>query len=178
MKKTSFITLFLFACLNGIAQSGKQFPEMKINTLDGKEMMLPTSVKGKPTVICLIYSQKTEKALETWLEPMWNTFVVKNPLNPEPYDVNMYFVMMLSGLKDAASDVITKRLKKSVNPQLQPYIVLYQGSLKTYLDELSFGKKDEPYFCIIDKNGKILHSVVGFYSDEKMEELESKLEAK
>ena len=178
-KPMKLISVLLLAIsVSVFAQSGKQFPEMKVSNLDGKEMTFPAAIKGKETVICLVYSPKTEKALETWLQPMWTTFQNKSPLNPVQYDVNMYFVMMLSGLKDAASDIITKKLKKNLDPQLQPFIVLYQGSLKPYLSELDFGKKDEPYFCIIDKNGKILHSVVGFYTDEKMEELESKLEAK
>ena len=170
--------VFFNTSSNIFAQSGKLFPEMKVTNLDGKEMMFPQSLNGKESVVCLIYSTKTEKALETWLQPMWSTFKHKNPMNPIVYDVNMYFVMMLSGLKDAASDIITKKLKKNLDPQLQPYIVLYQGSLKPYLSVLDFGKKDEPYFCIIDKNGNILQSVVGIYTDEKMEELESKLTSK
>lgn len=172
------LSIFIVTTHANFAQEPKLFPEMKVINLEGKEFNLPANAKGKQTIICLIYSQKTEKALQTWLQPMWSTFKHKNPLNPIAYDVNMYFVMMLSGIKDAASGMITKELKKNLDPQLQPYIALYQGPLKPYLSVLDFGKKDEPFFCIFDKEGNILHSVVGAYSDEKMEELENKLEMK
>ena len=137
IKKIAFV--FLFGIINiSYSQKGIKFPQMQGKTLDKSELQLPEGALGKHTILCIIYSQKTEKALESWMKPIVNTFLVKNPLDPEPYDVNMYFVVLLSGIKDLASDAI----------------------------------EDEPYFCVIDKDGMIKSSFTGVYNTEKLEMLE------
>lgn len=165
-----FCILFSFISL---AQIGKVFPSLNGKSLDGNVVSLPVKLTEKNTIVCIIYSQKTEKALSTWMQPLANTFLVKNPLDPEPYDVNLYFVVLLSGIKDLASDAIEARFKKALGRDYYKNIIIYQGSIKPYTSELEFGKKDEPYFCVIEKNGNISYSTVGLYTAEKLQEIEN-----
>lgn len=171
IKKIAFV--FLFGIINiSYSQNGIKFPQMQGKTLDKAELQLPEGALGKHTILCIIYSQKTEKALESWMKPIVNTFLVKNPLDPEPYDVNMYFVVLLSGIKDLASDAIEAKFRKNLDKTFHKNVFIYQGSIKEYKEKLDFGKKDEPYFCVIDKDGMIKSSFTGVYNTEKLEMLE------
>ncbi|MFN0047498.1 MAG: hypothetical protein ACKVOU_00075 [Cytophagales bacterium] len=172
-KLIAVLALFLIAEFNIFAQVGKQFPLLEGKALDGNAIVFPLKNSNKNTLVCLVYSPKTEKALNSWLQPLVNTFLVKNPLDPEPYDINLYFIIMLSGIKNLASDAIETKLKKSVGKDFYKNIIIYQGSLKPYTSELDFGKRDEPYFCVIDKDGKISASNAGTYTPEKLTEIES-----
>ena len=148
---------------------------MEAKTLEGTAVSLPQNLKGKNSMLCIVYSKKSEAALESWLRPVVNTFLVSNPLDPDPFKGNMYFVIMLSGIKDVASNVIENKLKKGLDRNYWKNVVIYQGPIKDYLENLEFGKKDDPYFCVLDKNGVISYSTTGSYTDDKLQEIESKV---
>jgi len=175
MKSLVIFTFCIASSLVSFAQKGKTFPTLEGKSLDGNAVSLPLKQTDKNTIACIIYSQKTEKALNTWMQPLANTFLVKNPLDPEPYDINLYFIVMLSGIKDLASDAIEARFKKGLGKEYYKNVVIYQGSLKPYTSELDFGKKDEPYFCVIDKDGNITYSTTGVYTSEKLQEIENSI---
>ena len=129
-------------------------------------------MKGKYTIIGLAYSKKSEGALKTWYEPAYFQFLHKpeeGSLFSSSYDVNLYFVPMFSGVKKAAYKTVMKKMKKSIDPKLLPYVLFYKGELKTYKKALNFKGKDVPYFFVLDKDGKIIYTTSGSYSDAKMQ---------
>lgn len=173
--KPIIVVMLFMTCLHLSAQKGKTFPILEGKNLEGSLFSLPLVQNTKSTLVCLVYSPKTEKALNSWLQPLVNTFLVKNPLDPEPYDINMYFVIMLSGIKNLASDAIETKLKKGISKDFYKNIIIYQGPLNPYTSVLDFGKKDEPYFCVLDQNGIIQSNTVGEYNAAKLEEIENSI---
>ncbi|SDJ94173.1 ATP10 protein [Catalinimonas alkaloidigena] len=178
MNKLFLTTLLCLAALLTQAQTGQPFPEVSGTTLTGKSMTVPKDTQGKYTLLGLAYSKKSQDDLETWFQPVYSTFLDKNRSMWEvsSYNVNIYFIPMISGIKEAASGKIEKRLKKELDPALQPHVLFYTGSIKEYKDALNLGKKDEPYFFVLDADGKVVYATQGAYSDKKMEEVESYLE--
>ena len=179
MKKIFLSTLFCLTALLAQAQTGQPFPALAGTTLTGKAMSLPNDTQGKYTLVGLAYSQKSQDDLEGWFQPVYSTFLDKNRSMWEvngSYNVNIYFVPMISGIKEAAAGKIEKRLKKELDPALQPHVLLYTGPIKDYKEALNLGKKDEPYFFVLDADGKVVYATQGAYSDKKMEEVESHLE--
>jgi flagellar basal body rod protein FlgG len=90
--------------------------------------------------------------------------------------VNVYFVPMFTGVNAAATGTAKKKAVKNMDPQLLPYILFYRGELKKYKEALDFEKRDIPYFFVLDPDGKIVYATSGKYTEEKMEEVEEKIE--
>lgn len=83
---------------------------------------------------------------------------------------------MFTGVNAAATGTAKKKAIKNVDPQLLPYILFYKGELKTYKEALDFERKDIPYFFVLDPEGKIVYATSGKYTEEKLDEVEEKIE--
>lgn len=174
MKKTLAIIAFSLSQMLGVAQTTKLFPELKGTTLEEVNVTLPTDTKGKFTLLGLAYSKAAEVELQTWYQPIYSTFIEKSKpsLFNESYDVNLYFVPMFTGVNQAATGATKKKMKEGIDKLLHKNILIYKGELKSYRDKLDFEKKDTPYFFVLDKQGNIVHSFSGKYSDEKLAKIE------
>jgi hypothetical protein len=157
---------------------GKKFPTMVAETVEDKQVSLPEGVAGKYTLLGLAYSKKSEEDLGSWFQPVFERFIQKSTglMAGFTYDVNVYFVPMFTGVNAAATGTAKKKAAKSIDPQLLPYLLFYKGELKPYKEALDFEKKDVPYFFVLDPSGKIVYATSGKYTDDKMEEVESKIE--
>ena len=173
MKKSLIVA---FVLITGLlkAQTGNDFPSIGGNTLDERTLMIPKDTKGKYTLIGMAYSKAAEQELQTWFQPVYSTFLEKTKpgLFNQSYDVNLYFIPMFTGANQAASGAATKKLKQGLDKSLQPHVLVYKGDLKTYKDQLDFEKKDTPYFFILDKEGIIVYTTSGKFTEEKMAKIE------
>jgi hypothetical protein len=157
---------------------GKTFPAMEAETVEDKKVKLPVDVAGKYTLLGLAYSKKSEEELNSWFQPVFEKFIQKSKglMSSFTYDVNVYFVPMFTGINAAATGTAKRKAMKNIDPQLLPYILFYKGELKTYKEALDFEKKDIPYFFVLDPHGKIVYATSGQYTDQKMDEVEEKIE--
>jgi hypothetical protein len=174
MKKNIPLLVFALMLWSGIiaqAQNGKMFPEITGTTLEDKTVSLPKDTKGKYTLVGVAYSQKADDALKGWFQPVYETF-----LDESDYDVNVYFIGMISGIKEVAAGTIEKKMKQGVDPVLHKNMLLYKGEAAKYKDLLGLKEKDTPYFFLIDKTGKVVYTTSGAYTDAKLEKAEDILD--
>jgi hypothetical protein len=179
MKKIHLLLAAIVVTLSVHAQVvGKMFPDMEAETVEDKKVKLPQDVKGKYTLLGLAYSKKSEDELNSWFQPVFEKYIQKTTgvLGGFGYDVNVYFVPMFTGINAAATGTAKRKALKNIDPQLLPYVLFYKGELKLYKQALEFDKKDVPYFFVLDPNGKIVHSAIGKYTEDKMDEIEAVLE--
>jgi hypothetical protein len=174
MNKTlKLLVVFLLFGIVAQAQVGQTFPSLTGQTLTNKKVTIPTDTKNKYTLLAIAYSQKSEKDLNGWMQPIYETFLDKETLFT--YDVNMYFVPMIGGFKQVAGEKIEQKLKEGTDKELHGNVLVYKGSMADYKNSLNFDGKDKPYFFILDKSGKIIYATSGEYTDKKLEEIEDKL---
>lgn len=176
MKKILFsMALGLFFAAGAQAQVGDYFPKLEGETVAGKGMELPGSVKGKYTLLGLAFSKKSDDDLQTWFQPVYDQFIHKGSgglFDDFGYDVNVYFVPMFTGANKLAAGPARKKTLKNVDEVLHPHILFYVGELSPYRDQLRLEEKDEPYFFVLDKDGKIVYATSGAYSQKKMAQVE------
>ena len=177
MKKVLLsVAVCLLSVLSLQAQVGQQFPKLEGETVEGKELALPDGVKGKYTLLGLAFSKKSDDALQTWFQPVFSQFIQKSKkgglFEDMGYDVNVYFVPMFTGANKVAAGPARKKALKNVDAQLHPNILFYVGELAPYRDQLGLKEKEEPYFFVLDKDGKIVYATSGAYTKKKMEEVE------
>jgi hypothetical protein len=155
---------------------GDMFPELKAETLDDKTITFPADTKGKSTLICMAYSADAETDLRTWYEPTYDKFIAKTGLMDDMYDVNVYFIPMFTGVKALGADKAKQDMKKTVQEDLQPHVVIYRGELDAYKEKLKMDDKTKPYIYVLDKEGKILFVTSGAYTEDKMDEIDEYIE--
>ena len=175
MKKLLLLTI-VFAVLGSYAQVGKLFPELKGVTLNEKKISIPNDCKGKSTIICIAFSKRAEEALHSWMDPMYNKFVAKTGLMDDAYDVNLYFIPMFTGIHQPSENMAKKQLQEGTGKDFYGNILCYHGSIHPYKEDLNFDEKEFPYFFILDKEGKIIYTAKGFFSEKKMEDISDKIE--
>ena len=178
MKKIIYLFILLFISKTDIkAQTtGMPFPELTGETLTDKKIIIPTDTKGKFTLIGLACSRTAEADMQKWLNPVYNKFVTKTSgMMDAGYDVNTYFVPIYSGLAQVTESIGKKNMKESTDKAFYPYLVFYKGGFKKYMEELKLKDKETPYFFLLDKDGVIVYSTSGKYTDGKMSEIEDKL---
>lgn len=156
---------------------GKTFPYLQGEDYNGKKVNLPVDTKGKYTLIGMAFSNAAESDLKTWINPIYNKFIVKVDRSKADifdagvdYDVNLYFIPMFTGLNQLTSKQSKEKIKANTDKQMYPYLLFYEGS-KTYKEELDFEKKDIPYFFVLDKNGVIKYATSGKFEDKKLEKI-------
>lgn len=144
MKKL-LILVSLFLGIGGSLSAQNTFPELTGKTLSNNQIKIPLQTNGKYSLIGIAYSKKAEDDLKTWYQPIYSTFIDKGGKGLFPtdsYDLNIYFIPMITGIAQGASGKIEEKMKENIDKSLQPYILIYEGDIKNYKTSLKMTEKD------------------------------------
>ena len=169
-----FVFITFMSIASAFAQTGSAFPNFPTKKLNGQTFILPDSVKGKFSIIGIAFSKKAEESLLTWYEPAYQTFIQKKKtiFASEVYNVNTYFLAVITGANKVSGEDIVKKIKENTQKELQPYVLTYIGEFASYKKTLNITESDEPYFFILNEKGVIVHITKGAYTAEKLAEVE------
>ncbi len=174
MKK---ITTVFALCLSMsfFAQKGP-FPTLAGHTLEGGAISLPLAGTKKFTIVGICFKRSAEDNLKTWIQPMYDTFVAKAKGTDyfdvaNYYDVNYYFIPLISGFKKAASD-----FKAATQKDLWKNVIDCDTDIKLLKEKLKPADEGIPYFYVIDTNGKIVEVVSGKFSEDKMDKIQDAID--
>lgn len=174
MKKVIVLILIALSVkLN--AQIGMVFPDVSGQTLDEKYIGLPIK-NNKKTVVGIAYGRAAEDDLKKWLNPLYNTFMVKPDKKSfdmaSIYDVNFVFIPVIAGLKNVIAD-----FKKGTDKEFWPHIMDMQSKDMQAIEKaLKAADRKTAYFYVLDEKGKIIEMVSGAYTEDKMDKLETAAE--
>lgn len=177
----ALVTLTMLSA-SAVAQLvGTAFPTIEAETVEDKIITLPEDAQDRITLVAMAYSKKAEKDLNSWLSPLFNTFVQQKVsdgglFGSFAYDVDVYIVPMFTGIKAAAEGTAKRKAAKNLDARLIPYVLFYKGKLKPYKKALEFDKKDVPYLFLLDGSGNIVYATSGGYSSKKMSAIEEKVD--
>jgi len=172
--RTFWILILIITPILTNAQIGNTFPDLDGESLIHGGIKIPDDTKGKHTLVGLAFSKKSEKSLNGWFKPVYQQLIKKpdeGSLFAFSYDVNVYFVPMLTGAKRPAYQKVMKKVEEDVDPKLHPHVLFYKGSLKEYKDALNITDKDVPYFYLLDEEGKIVYATKGGYNPGKLQKI-------
>lgn len=162
--------------LSSLAQVGTLFPAMECQNVDGVKYSLPNGLKGKKSVLCLAYSQKAQEKLQGWVDASVHDLILRSSeqslIPEEPYNIHAFFIAMYTGANQNFANGAEAQIKKNIDVQLHPYILLYKGELDVYKTKLKMDVKDDPYVFVLDEKGKIIYVTHGAYTEKAMDEIE------
>lgn len=170
MKKLLSI-IFICTSFFCYSQNGKTFPTIIGETLDGKAISLPINNKKK-TIVAWVFSRSAEDELKKWLNPLYTTFMDKPKGKPAfgqtVYDVNFVFIPLIGGLKKIRED-----FKATTDKGFWPFIMdTDKFDMKLQAELLGIKDKSIPYIMVLDKDGKIIDTQSGSYTEDKEEKIE------
>jgi len=170
---TIIIALFISSSL--FAQKG-QFPKLDGHSLEGTAVTIPLAKTEKFTIVGLCFKRSAEDDLKTWIQPMYDVFVAKANSSDfgdvaNYYDVNYFFIPLISGFKKAAND-----FKAATQKDLWKNVIDCDTDIKLLKEQLKPSNDDVPYFYVIDTKGKIIEIVSGKYSEAKMDKIQEAID--
>lgn len=176
--KTIVFLFCLFFTFQSFAQEsnaiGSIFPDMEAEDMFDKTYNLPEDVKGKYSIIGLSYNKKSAEKIPEWIVPIYQKFIAEPQGLQIGYDMNVYFVYMFSGMTIALKDVAKNKMANEMDEVLKPHTLFETGELKSYQKVLDMmGRKDTPYFFILDPKGEILWATRGTCRESKIKRLAS-----
>lgn len=176
MRTTLFFIFSILVALPSIAQVGTVFPPMECQNIDGVKSNVPVSLKGKKSVLCLAYSQKAQEKLQGWIDASVHDLILRSSeqslIPEEPYNIHAFFIAMFTGANQNFANGAEAQIKKNIDVQLHPYILLYKGELEQYKTKLKMEVKDDPYVFVLDEKGKIIYATHGAYTEKAMDAIE------
>ncbi len=170
--KIFFSLVFTFLLFPAFSQKGEQFPNIETEMISGQTVELPSHLLGKYSLIGVGTSKKAEEDLRTWQTPIYNKFIAKTGLMDEMYDVNVCFLPLFTGASQAAKGKVIKKLKENNEALVINNVYVYAGSRDPFKG-IGIDDKSEPYFLLLDANGKIVWYAEGSFRQKYFEEIES-----
>lgn len=175
MKKV-IVILSIFLICQSFAQVKTQFPNLVGHNLEGGDVALPEKSAKKFTIIGICFKRTAEDALKTWINPMYETFVAKAKGTDyfdaaNYYDVNYFFIPLISGFKKAAND-----FKANTEKELWKNVIDCDTDIKLLKEQLKPSDDNAPYFFVLDLQGKIVEVVSGKFTEDKMDKLQEAID--
>ena len=160
---------------------GKMFPTVNGETFTEKNITLPEACKGKPCIIAMCFSKNAEGDLQTWLNPAYNEFVVKKDTTNAfgtvvSFDINFYFMPRFNLLNQVLEKSSKEKIKSQTDKEFWPHLFFCTGGIKDFKKAFGIEDTSQPYFFVLDADGKIVHVEKGAFSPKKLSAIEDFLD--
>lgn len=176
IKLQYFTTLTLAFLAVSVVFSQKKFPSIEVTSLTDQTVQIPADVNNKPTLVALVFSNKAQDDLNSWLEPIYEQVLDETGMGNLVYDCNMKLIVAFTGARKAAASKVEKELKKASDKEYLKHVLLYEGDFSLFKAPLNNPSKKEVYFFVIDENGNIQGLQSGRYSQRKFDQLSTFIE--
>jgi len=151
-------------------------PVIKVETTENKTVSIPADLSGKYSLLCFAASQKAEADLESWLDPVYQKYIAKTGLMDDMFDVNTFFIPVLTGTNISFAASIKKKFRDNTQEDLRSHLLFCTENGKEVLAELNMKESSVPYFLLLDKNGNIIYRTSGKYTEDKFDSIDALIE--
>ncbi len=173
--KKYIITVLTFAlpALFAFTQVNK-FPSITCTNLKDKEVVLPTDMQNKRTVVALMLSTKADKYMQNWVQPLYNSLMADGMggmMSGNIYNANLCFVGAVKGLAKLALPEMIKKAKNQVDKKFHSNFMYTDTDMDDLIKALNITDKSIPYFIVVEKDGSIIYQTSGEYTEDKLNEI-------
>ena len=83
---------------------------------------------------------------------------------------------MFTGANQLAFKKAKDQITEGTDETLKDNVVLYKGKMEDYRKTLKMKDRKIPYFFVLDKNGKVIYTAEGRYSQKALKLVENLIE--
>src|SRR6185503_14010187 len=171
MKNMKSLVAFVLLAIAHVS-SAQELPSFSGETLEKKTIHVPDDLRGRYSFLCFASSTKAQKALESWLDPVYNKFIAKTGLMDEFYDVNVFFIPVFKGANKNMQQTVRKKFDETAQQDVRGNVLFCQSELSAVIDALHMENESTPYFFLLDPEGKIIYRTTGYFSETKFDEID------
>jgi putative protein-disulfide isomerase len=141
------------------------FPKVAAQNLKKSNQIFPTNFANKPTIAIVLFTDRGRPVANPWTEKMIATFKNSN--------VNIIELVMPGNGVKILKGVITKGMRKEVEPFFHDNYYTYFGNAKPYKKQLMITDKNRCYVFLLDQQSQIKYTTDGYIRDEKWNALQT-----
>lgn len=174
MKKA--ILIFAITLFAHLAVRAQQMETVSGTTLDNKQVTIPVDVKGKYTLICFAAGTKSQKDLESWLDPVYQRYIAKTGIMDDAFDVNVFFIPLLKGANKSFEGTLKRKFADNTPLDLKSHVLFSDTPAEPLMASLQMSNPDIPYILLLNKEGSIIYRTNGAYTEEKFDAIDDLIE--
>jgi len=172
--KSLIIPFVILFCVNiCVAQV---IPSFSGETLENKQVTIPSDTKGRYAFLCFASSMKAQKDLESWMDPVYNKFIAKTGVMDAFFDVQVYFIPVFQGSNASMKETVRKKFGETAQEDVRGNVLFCNGDLSEVMTALHIQNDNVPYFFLLDAEGKIIYRTSGAFSEKKFDEIDEMIE--
>jgi hypothetical protein len=167
------VALCVFAAALGWAQepaAAAHIPTARGTTLAGKDIALPNSLNGKFGVLVLGFSHASQEQVADWGR------LIEAQYGQSPR-VTYFEVAMLGRAPKMLRGMIVKQMTSSVPGAERAHFVPLLEDDKPWRAVAHFGKSDDAYLLVVDRDGLVIWQTEGDATDAAWAEFKAKMNA-
>ena len=173
MKKT---VMFYVAFITFVNTWAQEVPVISGETINNIKINLPADLIGKYSLLCFASSSKAETDLQSWLDPVYQKFIAKTGIMDDMYDVNVFFIPVLTGTNFTFAGSMKKKFKENTQEDLQSHVIFCNEEGKNILAALQMEKSETSHIFLLNKECKVVYRTTGRYTEEKFDLIDDLLE--
>lgn len=174
MKKYLILVLVLGLPILFSFKQANKFPSVTCTNLKDKQVLLPTDMQNKRTVIALMLSTKADKYMQNWAQPLYNSLMadgVGGMMSGNMYNANLCFVGAVKGLAKLALPEMIKKAKNQVDKKFHGNFMYTDTDMDALMKSLNITDKSLPHFIVVEKDGSIIYQTSGAYTEDKLNDI-------
>lgn len=141
-----------------------RFPTLKAQLLSGPKVVFPDFLKGKKTLIAMVYEKggayiKPQNQALKW-QDFWATEL-------GPMGIDFYEIPMMDGIYWVISPWANSGMRSGIDPAFHNKVACFYGQKMKFANALNHSDITDCYIALLDENGKILVSQTGELTSQK-----------
>ena len=142
---------------------GTLFPEVTAKSLANTDESIPSSARGKVTLVVVAFLRESQPQLDSWLEPFIEKFGGKD-------EFTFYEVPMISADYESMRAVIDGGMRGGIPEPKHKHVVTMYGDVEKYMKALNLDSR-YGYAFLLDRDGIIRWQGEGYANTETLNKL-------
>ncbi len=134
-----------------------RFPRIKVETLSGKELVLPDDTEGKVVLIGVAFVREAQGMLDSWMD-YFKHLCSENEVYELPI-IESSFWKVFSGFIDGG-------MRSGIPREKHDFVGTHYGDASDFVDALGIKDKKLGYVFLVDEEGYIRFRGDGYIDEE------------
>ena len=147
---------------------GERLPELRGESLAGREVVLPQAAEGRVTLLLLGFTYKSRFAVEAWAEQFRVRF-------RSDARVTFYELPMIGGAARLARWFIDRGMRRGTPEEDYEHVITVYRDVDSWKRRVRFVEPDAAYLILLDRTGRVAWRRQGAFEDRAFQTLSRKV---
>ncbi len=147
---------------------GERLPELRGESLAGREVVLPQAAEGRVALLLLGFTYKSRFAVEAWAERFRALF------HSDPR-VTFYELPMIGGAARLARWFIDRGMRRETPEEDYGHVITVYRGVDSWKRRVRFVEPDAAYVILLDSQGKVAWRHQGAFEESAFQALSRKI---